>query len=86
MTVAGMAHSNALHDLSQRTISNLRECVKMVRHPTKSMQPRAEAIDHIGDDVIKERLRKRSITRARAVYAIYVSDLTKSTLPSSMTR
>jgi hypothetical protein len=69
MTVAGIAHGNALHDLSQRAIGNLQECVKMVRHPTKSMHPRTEAIDHISDDVIKDLAVGRSVEQSLAVVA-----------------
>ena len=67
MTVAGIAHSDALHDLSQRTFSNLQECVKMVRHPTKGVHSRTEAIYHISDDVIKGLTVGSSVEQSLAV-------------------
>jgi hypothetical protein len=67
MTVTGIAHGNALHDLSQRVISNLQEGVKMVRHPTKGVHSRSEAIYHISDDVIKGLAVGSSVEQSLAV-------------------
>jgi len=59
-----VAHRYALHDLADRLLADLHQHMRVVGHPTESVNTSAESCDRLGDDLI-EHLTVRGGTEQR---------------------